>query len=87
MNDHSHPDHALYAGRRWVAETLGMSVSTFDHKRKSLEEQGFPKRDALIGMYLKADVLAWASRRRQVANTIEASPPNEEGPQINEDEL
>lgn len=81
------PPHALYAGRRWVAEALGMSPSTFQKKRPQLEDQGFPKRDALIGLYLKADIHAWISRRRQLADKVETPPPQQKDVQINEDEL
>lgn len=85
MNDHSHG--SLYGGRRWVAATLGMSPSTFDKKRSALEDQGFPLRDRLLDRWIKADVLAWVSRRRQIADKIDAPQNQQEEAQINEDEL
>jgi predicted DNA-binding transcriptional regulator AlpA len=58
---------SLYGSRQWVAEALGISVSTFDKKREELEAAGFPKKDRLVGHYIKADVLAWVTRRRQLS--------------------
>lgn len=87
MNDQSQSAASLYAGRKWVAQTLGISVHTFDSKRPKLEEQGFPKRDALVGLYIKADVIAWVDRRRQLADKIEHSQPSNQEHSINEDEL
>lgn len=33
-----------------------------------LEREGFPKLDRLIGLTLKADVMAWINRRRTIAD-------------------
>ena len=68
----------LYGNRQWVADTLGMTPSTFDKKRPALEEQGFPRRDHLIGLYLKADVLAWISRRSQIGDKVKPATQEEE---------
>jgi len=78
MTDQTASDASLYGSRQWVADTLGMKLSTFDNKRVKLEEQGFPQRDHLVGLYLKADVLAWVSRRRQLADSLRVTTQQEE---------
>lgn len=87
MNDQTLQDCSLYGSRRWVAKTLGMSIHTFDNKRPALEEQGFPKRDHLVGLYLKADVLAWVYRRRQIGDTVKPPETPEQEISFNEDDL
>lgn len=87
MTDQTISDISLYGSRRWVAETLGMKLSTFDNKRPVLEQQGFPLRDRVVGLYLKADVLAWVSRRRQLADRMDASTDQGIEVKINEANL
>jgi predicted DNA-binding transcriptional regulator AlpA len=83
MNDQT----SLYGSRQWVAEALGISVSTFDKKREEFEASGFPKKDRLVGHYLKADVLAWVSRRRQLADKIADTSTQTEDVRFDEDRL
>ncbi|MFY0633636.1 MAG: hypothetical protein JXQ91_07485 [Vannielia sp.] len=49
----------------WTAAALGMAKSTLQAKRKDLERADFPKRDPLLGGYIKADILAWIETRRK----------------------
>ena len=49
----------------WTAAALGMAKSTLQAKRKDLERADFPKRDPLLGGYIKADILAWLEARRK----------------------
>lgn len=68
----------------WTATSLGMAKSTFQAKRKDLERAGFPKRDGLLGGYIRADILAWLENRRRFRDraTIGESPAG--GPNLDE---
>lgn len=54
----------------WVAARLGRSTDWFRTHRDTLEQEGFPKPDQIIGLYLKADVDAWLDSRRRNQTTI-----------------
>lgn len=66
--DDSFADDALMGTERWCAATLGVSLDWFYRKRKDLEADGFPRKDALIGRTNKADVNVWIARRRRLAD-------------------
>lgn len=51
-----------------VAKMLGRSKNWMCDNRPTLEREGFPRRDALIGLTCRADIEAWIARRRQVAD-------------------
>ena len=51
-----------------VADRLGISQSTFYHRRPSLEAEGFPKPDPVMRAYLGEDVEAWLKSRRKVSD-------------------
>jgi hypothetical protein len=71
---------AAYGSDAWCAERLGKSIFWFRQNRAKLEREGFPPKDALIGLTLKADVEAFLDRRRKVADaavTPPAPPPPE----------
>ena len=51
-----------------IAKMLGRSKNWLCAIRNDLEREGFPRRDALIGLTCKADIEAWIARRRQVAD-------------------
>lgn len=53
-----------------VAETLGRKVTWLKNNRPMLEQEGFPRRDKLVGLTLAADVNAWLARRRVVADPV-----------------
>ena len=55
-----------YVSVGWTAKRLGLPLSTFYARRPRLEAEGFPKPDALVRKYLRADVEAWLSSRRKV---------------------
>ncbi len=61
--DHSLDPAAAYGSERWCAQRLGKSYEWFRKARPSLEQEGFPRRDGLVGLTMKADVEAWLSRR------------------------
>lgn len=56
---------------KWIAARLGKSPSWFDKARPKLEAHGFPKRDGLLGGWIRADIEAWIERRRQIRDTVE----------------
>ena len=58
-----------------VAATLGRKVTWLKNNRPMLEQEGFPRRDKLVGLTLAADVNAWLARRRVVADPLHT--PNE----------
>ncbi len=68
MTDLSLNPLAAYGSDRWCADRLGKSVSWFRKHRPRLEREGFPRKDALIGLTLKADVDAFLARRRKVTD-------------------
>jgi len=65
---------AAFGSTRWVAARLGLSSSSFQRRKATLEEYGFPARDGLLGLYLKADVDAWIEARRRVIVDRETQP-------------
>lgn len=79
-HDPSLSDDALYGSTLWVARRLGMTKDTFFRRRAALGEQGFPTRDPVTHLWLKADVDAWIAKRRRIVDDaqlrIEGSTPN-----------
>lgn len=73
MTDHTLTPEAACGSATWAAQHLGMSVPAFRGRRASLEAEGFPKPDPLLGRYLKADVRAWLENRRKVADSDKVS--------------
>jgi len=61
---------SAYGSDRWCAVTLGRSYNWFRRIRPTLEVAGFPKKDTIIGLTMKADVEAWLAKRRQVADAM-----------------
>lgn len=57
---------AAFGSEAWCASKLGTSLSWFRSNRDRLEVGGFPPRDPLVRMRMKADVLAWIDRRRTI---------------------
>lgn len=72
-------DAPMVVTAAWVAAQLGRSESWFAKKRPSLEGQGFPRRDAILGGYIRADVEAWIARRRQVADVTIVQKSDDSG--------
>jgi len=85
--DRTFDDVSLYGSVKWVAAAIGRSRSWFDTHRAHLETQGFPRADAVTKLYLKQDVLAWANRRRQIADSIDLATTTESPARINDDAL
>ncbi len=61
---------AAFARASWAAARLGISVDTFRRRRPLLARAGFPEIDPIVGAYVKADVEAWISKRRQIDDAI-----------------
>lgn len=78
QHDPSLSEHSLFGSISWAARCLGMSKDNFMKKRDTLESEGFPSRDPLTNLYLKDDLYAWVSRRRTIADRIEAIPEREQ---------
>lgn len=51
-----------------VAYHLGRKVAWLRTHRPKLEADGFPRKDKLIGMTLRADLDAWIAKRRRIAD-------------------
>ena len=64
---------SAYGSERWSAARLGLSWETFRRRRDALEAEGFPKRDAIVGLRVKADVDAWIAKRRKIADARSAT--------------
>lgn len=58
-------DDCLSGSMAWAAMRLGRSVDWFRSNRDLLEQEGFPKKDPIIGLYMKSDVNAWLDSRAQ----------------------
>lgn len=68
--DETFNEQSAYASDRWCSVTLGRSYDWFRRIRPTLEVAGFPKKDTIIGLTMKADVEAWLAKRRQVADAM-----------------
>lgn len=77
------PD-ATYGSDRWCAATLGRSYEWFRKQRQTLEGNGFPRRDALLNLTMKADVYAWIAKRRKISDPASAPHTTEGGQQSRE---
>jgi hypothetical protein len=73
---------AAFASDRVCAERLGKSLAWFRVNRARLEREGFPAKDRLMGLTLKADVEAWLDRRRKVADAAVTPPAPPPEPRI-----
>tara|TARA_R110000737_G_scaffold288712_1_gene295303 strand:+ start:903 stop:1163 length:261 start_codon:yes stop_codon:yes gene_type:complete len=69
MTDHSLKSVAAFGSARWVADRLGVTPPTFHSKRSNMEAEGFPTRDPILNMYIKADVDAWIKNRRKISDS------------------
>lgn len=67
-HDHTFHADAAYGSERWCALVLGKSYEWLRKARADLEADGFPRRDPLLNLTQKADVLAWIARRRRIAD-------------------
>lgn len=64
---------AAYGSLRWCAMRLGRSIDWLRDARPTLEREGFPRVDPLLGLTLKADVEAFLAKRRRVADPVIAA--------------
>ncbi len=64
--DKSFSSTCAYGSDKWIATVLGQSLEWFKRNRAMLEREGFPPKDTLFGMTLKADVQAFLAKRRRV---------------------
>jgi hypothetical protein len=55
-----------------VAYHLGRKVTWLRAHRPKLEADGFPRKDKLVGMTLRADLEAWIAKRRSVGDPDKA---------------
>jgi predicted DNA-binding transcriptional regulator AlpA len=70
--DRTFNETSLYGSVTWVAATLGLSKTTFCRKLPALD--GFPRRDRVTGLYVKADVQEWVERQRTLADRATTTP-------------
>ena len=78
QHDPSLSEHSLLGSISWAAMTLGMTKDNFQKKRPSLEKEGFPERDRLTNLFIKADVCAWVMKRRRLADPEPPKPEREQ---------
>lgn len=58
-----------YASDAWCAARIGVSLDRFRRTlRPKMERDGFPPKDPITGLTLKADMNAWLEKRRRVAD-------------------
>lgn len=60
-----------YLSESEIATVMGRSRGWLKVNRLTLEREGFPTVDALVGLTCRQDVLAWIKRRRRVADVTE----------------
>lgn len=85
--DRTMEDLSAYASDRWVSGRLGQSVDWLKKNRPALEREGFPQKDGLFGLTLKADIEAFLAKRRRVADpeaAAEHHTPRSKGVNLNE---
>lgn len=69
FRNHSDPtfaDHCAFGSSRWVAAVLGKGPAWLRKNLDRMTVAGFPAPDPITRLYLKADVIAWLDRRRQI---------------------
>ena len=64
------PLHPAYLADREIAYMLGRRVAWLRKHRADLMREGFPPKDKIIGLTLRADVEAWIAKRRIVADAV-----------------
>lgn len=72
-HDRTMEEVSAFGSERWCAAKLGQSLDWFKKTRPVLEHEGFPAKDKLIGLTLKADVDAFLAKRRRVADPAPAA--------------
>ena len=65
-----HPIHPAYLADREIAYLLGRKVAWFRKHRDDLMREGFPPKDKIIGLTLRADVEAWIAKRRVLSDAV-----------------
>lgn len=83
IHDHTFHEQAAYGSDRWVAVTLGKSLDWLRKHRDDLERDGFPRKDKLVNLTMKADVEAWLGRRRRIADHLEVRTEADDNPKEN----
>lgn len=77
--DRTMEDVSAYGSDKWCAAKLGQSLDWLKKNRPVLEREGFPAKDSLFAMTLKADVEAFLAKRRRVADPDPAAQPPKSG--------
>lgn len=88
--DPTYDKHSAFASMSWLASRLGRSKDWFSRNKDQLHHAGLPEPDPVVGLYSKADVDAWITRRRKVADftkdvTVNVSESSK--PEVNHDGL
>jgi len=82
--DRTFAEISAYASDQWCSARVGMAYDRWRRAgRTMLENEGFPSRDPLTGMTLKADVDAWLEKRRRVADPALAQERSERTGRVN----
>lgn len=68
MTDLSLSPQSLFGSAKWTAQRLGRSVDWLRQNRDELDRDGFPAPDAITGLWIKADVDAWVTKRRRISD-------------------
>lgn len=64
-----------FGTEKWCAMTLGRSADWLVKNIAALERDGFPRKDPLIGLRSKHDVLEWIAKRRKFSHTQGSGSP------------
>ena len=71
LTDRTFDPVSQFGSLRWVAATMGISVDQLRTRLPRMKSDGFPQPDPIVTLYIKADVLAWIERRRQLPDEQE----------------
>lgn len=71
------PLHPAYLADREIAYMLGRKCAWLRKHRADLMREGFPPKDKIIGLTLRADVEAWIAKRRVLSDAaVAGDAPN-----------
>lgn len=82
--DRTMSEISAYGSDRWCALRLGQSIDWLKKNRQTLEREGFPKKDSLFSLTLKADVETFLAKRARVAQPSSVAEPHNQGANLNE---
>ena len=84
--DRTMSETSAYGSDAYCALRLGHAIDWFKKNRPVLEREGFPEKDRLFALTLKADVEVFLAKRARVAQPsgVAITEPHNKGANLNE---